>query len=140
MDEIKKLLNVQVSTYRYYNNSKLIYLLRFIKILIFNVGIIKFLKYLLNKDKNKFENYSKTWKQQIKDDIKLNQNWRRDRKYFLDIFNINSISMSYTPISRIFFYKLIKKYFNNIIFTNNLHNLSTFLIAKRNSIKYEKGI
>ncbi len=82
MDEIKKLLNVQVSTYRYYNNSKLIYLLRFIKILIFNVGIIKFLKYLLNKDKNKFENYSKTWKQQIKDDIKLNQNWRRDRKYF----------------------------------------------------------
>ena len=57
-----------------------------------------------------------------------------------DLFNINSIAMSYTPISRIFFYKLIKKYFNNIIFTNNLHNLSTFLIAKRNSIKYEKDI
>jgi len=57
MDEIKKLLNVQVSTY-----SKLIYLLSFIKRLIFNFGIIKFLKYLLNKDKNKYENYKKTWK------------------------------------------------------------------------------
>ena len=250
MDEIKKLLNIQVSPY-----SKFINFLNFIKKLIFNFGIIKFLKYLLNKDKNKYENYKKTWKQQIEKDIKLNQNWRRDRKHFLDminfdllkqifdlisrdkevimdlgsydgyfikyyssfnkvvlsditpysklnlndqkfkfcllngrdlkninslsldvvfsidtlirldrqtlksyfsdfgrivkeggylilhipdLFNMSSIAMSYTPISRIFFYKLIKKYFNNIIFTNNLHSLSTFLIAKRNSVKFEE--
>ena len=89
MDEIKKLLNVQDSTY-----SKLIYLLRFIKRLIFNFGIIKFIKYLLNKDKYKYENYKKTWKQQIEKDIKLNQNWRRDRKHFLDLINFDLVSLN----------------------------------------------
>ena len=53
-----------------------------------------------------------------------------------NIFNVNSVLHSYTNVSSYFYKKFLKKYFNIIIFTNRIHKTSTFLIAKRNNIKY----
>lgn len=53
-----------------------------------------------------------------------------------NIFNINSVFNSYTNVSSFFYKRYLKKYFDIIIFTNRIHKTSTFLIARRNNIKY----
>ena len=42
----------------------------------------------------------KTWEQQIKYDMKLKQNWRRDRKHFLDMINFDLLKQIFDLISR----------------------------------------
>lgn len=53
-----------------------------------------------------------------------------------NMFNINSLSMSFTFVSSFFFRKILSDYFDEILFDETLHKLSTIIIAKRNNKKF----
>ena len=53
-----------------------------------------------------------------------------------NIFNIHSLSMSFTFVSSFFFRRILSDYFDEILFDDTLHKLSTVIIAKRNNKKF----
>ena len=56
-----------------------------------------------------------------------------------DFLTTGLFVMSFTRVSRFFFSKCLKKYFDDIIYTDELHSLGTFLIAKRNDKPYQQN-